>query len=144
MKNFLLACALVLSVGVFAQSPATFKTTEHTFGKIPQGKPVTTEFVFTNTSAKPLIVENATAGCGCTTPVYPKEPILKGKTGTIKVTYNAAAVGPFTKDVTVKFAGVEQPQVLNIKGEVESGQPSPTGKKDLHKKELKLQPASKA
>jgi hypothetical protein len=118
MKNLFLSICLLMTVGVFAQSPATFKATTFSFGKIPQGKPVTTEFVFTNTSGKPLLVENATAGCGCTTPEYPKQPIAKGKTGSIKVTYNAAATGIFTKQVTVKFAGTQEPVVLNITGEV--------------------------
>jgi len=103
---------------VFAQSPVSFVTTTHDFGKVKQGKPVTFEFVFKNNSAKPVVVELATAECGCTTPEYPKAPVMKGKTAIIKVTYNAADAGAFTKTVTVKFANVEQPIVLTIEGEV--------------------------
>ena len=105
----------------FAQdAPVKFQELKHSFGKIKQGVPVTTEFKFTNTSGKPVIIEVATAECGCTTPDYPKEPIMKGKTGTIKVTYNAANPGHFEKKVTVKFANVNEPVVLTIDGEVET------------------------
>ena len=58
-----------------------------------------------------MIIETATAGCGCTKPEYPQEPVLKGKTATIKVTYNAANMGAFTKTVTVKFANVAEPVI---------------------------------
>jgi hypothetical protein len=99
-------------------SGAVFKTTAYSFGKIKQGKPVTTDFTFSNKSDKSLIIETATAECGCTTPDYPKTPILKGKTGDIKVTYNAANPGKFTKRVTVKFANIATPVILTIDGEV--------------------------
>jgi hypothetical protein len=57
------------------------------------------------TAAKPAVIEFANAECGCTTPEYSKNPIMKGKTSTIKVTYNAANPGgTFKKNVNVKFA----------------------------------------
>mgnify|MGYP001043936887 CR=1 FL=1 len=129
MKNFLFGFLLLMSCSVFAQTakvaapPAKFKELKHAFGKIPQNKPVTYVFKFTNASSKALIIESALAGCGCTTPEYPKQPIAKGKEGTIRVTYNAAAVGAFTKDVTVKFVGITEPVVLNISGEVLAEKP---------------------
>ena len=95
-----------------------FASTKHSFGKIAQNIPKTYIFTFKNVSAKPLVVEIATAECGCTTPEYPKQPIAKGKEGQIKVTYNAAAPGAFSKKVTVKFAGVDEPTVLTIEGVV--------------------------
>ncbi len=123
MKHLLTIAVLVLSFSVFAKTkaddgPAAFKSLKFSFGKIKQGVPVTTKFAFTNTSDKPLIIENAEAGCGCTTPDYPKEPIMPRKSGVITVTYNAANPGPFTKDVNVKFAGITLPVTLLITGEV--------------------------
>jgi hypothetical protein len=122
MKYFFSIVAVLLSFSLFAQGTDTatvkFKVTTFSFGKIKQGVPVTTEFSFTNTGSKPLIIENAEAGCGCTTPDYPKEPIMKGKSGKIKVTYNAASTGQFTKNVNVKFAGAQLPVTLLIQGEV--------------------------
>jgi len=122
--RLLLSCiAALLFISASAQSDsvsqvANFKSTTYSFGKIKQHVPVTTEFKFTNTSAKNVIIETATAECGCTTPEYPKTPIEKGKNGDIKVTYNAESPGKFTKRVTVKFANVKQPIILTIEGEV--------------------------
>jgi hypothetical protein len=99
---------------------AAFKWTEttHDFGKIPQGKPVTFEYKFTNVGKVPLVISQAQAGCGCTTPDYSKEPVAPGKTGSVKATFNAAAVGVFNKSVTVT-ANVEGGSTyLILKGEV--------------------------
>ena len=119
--RILLSCiAAVLFITASAQndtSAISFKTTTHSFGNIKQGKPVTTEFTFTNKSGKTVIIETATAECGCTTPEYPKTPIQKDKTGVIKVTYNAENPGKFSKRVTVKFANI-QPVILTIDGVV--------------------------
>jgi hypothetical protein len=125
MKALLAVLAFIVAVPVFAQndntkstSPVEFKTMKHSFGKIDQGKPVTTEFTFTNNSGKAVVIESAVAGCGCTKPEYPEAPVPNGKTGTVKVTYNAANPGAFTKTVTVKFANVAEPVILTIDGEV--------------------------
>ncbi len=118
MNKLLLVIGLVFCLKLSAQSDIKFKELTHSFGKIKQNKPVTYLFSFTNLGNKPLIVENAMAGCGCTTPDYPKQPIGKGKEAKITVTYNAAALGTFKKDVTVKFANHPEPVVLVIEGEV--------------------------
>lgn len=128
MKGFFFSLALLFSFATFAQeSPLTFKTVKHSFGKVKHNVPVTATFSFTNTSDKPVVIENATADCGCTSPEYPKGAIAKGKTGTVKVTYNSAAMGAFTKRVHVKVAGLNQPIDLTIEGEV-VGVATATGK----------------
>jgi len=119
MKKLLFTLLAVLATAtLFAQTPLQFTNTKHNFGKIPQNKPVTYAFSFKNTSGKPVVIENATAECGCTTPEYPKGAIAKGMTNKIKVTYNAASIGAFTKKVTVKLANEKDPIILNIEGEV--------------------------
>lgn len=112
--------AVLAMAAVFAQSkaPIEFKDVKHSFGKIKQNVPATYVFTFKNTSSAPVIIESAIAGCGCTTPDYPKGVIPKGGSNTIKVTYNAASMGSFTKQVTVKVAKVAEPIVLTIDGEV--------------------------
>ena len=115
-----IAALLFFSANAQTDSIANFKATTHSFGKIKQHVPASTEFSFVNKSAKPLIIETATAECGCTTPDYPKTPIQAGKTGVIKVTYNAENPGKFTKRVTVKFANYAEPVILTIDGEVEA------------------------
>ena len=119
MRYLLLIVAIAFTTLSFAQdAPVKFQDIKHSFGKIKQGTPVTTEFKFTNTGSKPLIIEVATAECGCTTPEYPKTPIMAGKESSIKVTYNAENEGHFEKKVTVKFAKVAEPVILEISGDV--------------------------
>jgi len=121
-KIFLLTAAFVFALAAMAQPTADdvvkFNTDKHDFGKIKQGIPVTFTFEFKNTSNKPVVVESATASCGCTVPEKPEKPIEPGATGTIKVQYNAAAVAAFNKDVYIKLAGIDQQKILHISGEV--------------------------
>lgn len=137
MKRIVLAfAALIISAGMYAQAQAQpqtqkqtatvkksdnfvkFKELVHDFGKIKQGVPVTYNFVFANVSDKPVVIESATASCGCTTPVKPEAPIAKGKENKITAGFNAAAAGVFNKTIYIKVAGADQPMELKITGEV--------------------------
>lgn len=95
-----------------------FDSVSHVFGKVKKGTPVSVEFTFSNPGNKPLIIEDATAECGCTKPEYPQQPIMAGKKGKIKVTYDAKEGGAFTKKVTVKLVNVADSKILTISGEV--------------------------
>lgn len=98
---------------------ATFDKTVFDFTGLTQGKPETASFTLTNEGNEPLIISSANASCGCTNLTYAKEPILPGKSTTISVTYNAAALGDFMKTITVRTNASDQPVVLKIKGKVE-------------------------
>jgi hypothetical protein len=94
------------------------KQTEHDFGKIPQGKPVTYVFEVKNTSKDSLKISNVQASCGCTTPEWEQnKAIAPGGSTKITVGYNAAAEGPFNKVVTITYNGAQSKQIF-IKGEV--------------------------
>lgn len=100
------------------QADLTFDKEVNDFGVIPQGVPASYTFYFKNTGKSDLIVTNATASCGCTTPDWTKEPIKPGGKGFVKATYNASNVGPFTKTITVMSNGKRSSITLTIKGEV--------------------------
>ncbi|MBK8611815.1 MAG: DUF1573 domain-containing protein [Chitinophagaceae bacterium] len=101
-----------------ADKMLTLNETEHDFGKIPQGKPVTTIFEVANMSKTPLKIANINASCGCTTPEWEKDKtIAPGEKTKITVGYNAAAEGPFTKFITVSYNETQTKQLI-IKGEV--------------------------
>ncbi len=136
-KIFFVAAISLLSFGAMAQSGSTqktksetsapklkvddvikFNTEKHDFGKIKHNVPVTYSFEITNTSDKPVVVENTWAGCGCTTPEKIVEPIMPNATAKLKVQYNAAAIGPINKEVFIKLAGIDQPKTVYIVGEV--------------------------
>jgi hypothetical protein len=124
MKKLLfVAAGFILTAGAMAQTSkpddfAKFNTNKYDFGKIKQSVPATYYFEVTNTSDKPLVIENAHATCGCTTPEYQKDPILPGKTAKVKVGYNAVNEGHFEKPVYIKFAGIDEEKVVAITGEV--------------------------
>jgi len=118
-KLILIPVFILVALGTsLAQGVMKFKEETHNFGKIPQGTPVSTEFVFTNTGNAPIVLSEVKASCGCTTPEWTKTPVLPGKTGVIKATYNAAAPGSFNKSITVT-SNAESPSItLFLKGEV--------------------------
>ena len=118
LVTFFLVNAQDATTPVVKEDVLLVKETLHDFGKIPQGTPAEFYFEITNKSDKALVVENAQASCGCTTPEVPKEPIAPGATAKLKVSYNAANMGGFTKTVSIKLAGVDQPKVVTIVGEV--------------------------
>lgn len=123
MKKLLfIAAAFIIGVTAMAQQKVDnlvkLNADTYSFGKIKQGVPVTTYFIITNTSDKPVVIESATAGCGCTTPEYTQEPIAPNATTKLKVGYNAANPAPFNKEVYLKLAGVQEPKLIKITGEV--------------------------
>lgn len=118
MMAALFAAGFSATAQTSADQAIKVNTEDYSFGKIKQGVPVTTFFVITNTTDKPIAIENATAGCGCTTPEFSKEPIAPGASTKLKVGYNAAAMGPFKKNVNIQITGFQQPKVIYISGEV--------------------------
>lgn len=126
MKKQLVALlALIMFAGVAVNAQTTEKKTEniwlnessHDFGKIPQGKPVYTFFEIKTTTADSLKLEMVQAGCGCTTPEFKAGTYAPGETVKIKIGYNAANAGNFTKPVTITYNGGQQ-KVINITGTV--------------------------
>lgn len=120
----MLICAVVLGFAFTASAQTDtkpefkFNEESHDFGKIPQGKPVTTQFVFTNIGEEPLILTNVQPTCGCTIADYTKTPVKKGDKGIITITYNAAATAPFSKGIVVTSNAKTPQKTLIIKGEV--------------------------
>lgn len=97
----------------------TFNKTVHDYGKVTQGADGNCEFVFTNTGTEPLVLSNVQTSCGCTVPSWPKEPILPGKKGTIKVNYTKMnVVGTISKQITVYSNASNGTIQLSIKGTV--------------------------
>jgi len=127
MKKITLAItAVFVSAILFAQNAnvkkaedvVKFKELTYNFGKIKQNVAVTHDFAFANTSDKPVIIESATPSCGCTTPVFPQAPIASGKADKITAGFNAAAAGPFNKNIMIKIAGIDAPLEIKITGDV--------------------------
>jgi hypothetical protein len=103
-----------------ANAPAMkFDTEAHDFGKIKQGDKVTYEYKYTNTGKSPLIIKEAYATCGCTTPEVAKEPIQPGQASSVKVTFNSAGKsGLQDKLITVVANTVPAENRVHLTGEV--------------------------
>ncbi len=89
------------------------------------------EFKVKNIGKSPLTITNVQGQCGCTAttiegkPGWPQEPILPGKTASIKVKYDTKRPGPFEKNVTISSNSKEPSKVVKIKGVVESAPVAP-------------------
>ena len=96
-----------------------FDKDSYDFGKITDGDKVTHVFKFTNTGKTPLIIQSATATCGCTTPEYPKTPIAPGEDGEIKVTFDSLEkVGKQRKVITINSNADPAVSEVYLVGEV--------------------------
>jgi hypothetical protein len=74
----------------------------YNFGKVSEGEPVEHAFKFKNTGKYPLILARISSSCGCTTPEWPKEPIMPDSSSIIKVKFDTKGKsGPQLKTVTV-------------------------------------------
>lgn len=91
------------------------------YGKVKEGTIIEHNFNFKNTGDNPLIISMAKGSCGCTLPDWPKESIMPGGTGTIKVTFNSANKG-LIKDqiqegeIIVTSNTLPQNTILKLKG----------------------------
>ncbi len=92
----------------------TFEQTEYDFGSVKEGDIVDYTFKFTNTGNFPLIINKATATCGCTVPEWPKEPIAVGEKGEIKVKFNSKN----RRNLQTKYVNINantKPEVTRLK-----------------------------
>lgn len=81
----------------------TFAENVYDFGNIKTGDVVNHTFTFKNTGKAPLIIESATATCGCTVPNYPKDPVAPGEEGKIDVQFNSTGkTGQQNKVITIR------------------------------------------
>ncbi|MGO1649923.1 MAG: DUF1573 domain-containing protein [Sphingobacterium sp.] len=124
MKNITSICAVVIAfigftaMGILA-AEFKFEKETHDFGKIPLDKPVSYEYQFSNAGDQPIILSDVQPTCGCSVAEFTKTPVKPGESGSIKVTFNAAAKGPFTKSFIVKSNTKTPVKTLTIKGVVE-------------------------
>ncbi len=98
----------------------TFKQTIYDFGTVKEGEIVEQEFEFTNTGKIPLLINDCRSTCGCTVPEWPKEAIMPGGGGTIKVRFNTAD-RKYDQDRPVTVIANTYPRntIVRLRGHVE-------------------------
>ena len=92
----------------------SFESTEYDFGTVNEGDIVDYTFRFTNTGSTPLVINKATATCGCTVPQWPRDPILPGGKGEIEVKFNSKN----RKNLQTKYVNINantKPEVTRLK-----------------------------
>jgi hypothetical protein len=134
MKKILLALFIAAGIGtatssdINAQSSMgpkiSFEKDVVDYGKIEQGSPKERFWTFKNVGKEPLIIKNAEGSCGCTVPIYPKEPIMPGKTATIKIEYDTQRIGQIAKTVkiTTNEPDGSNTHTIRVNGEVTAKQ----------------------
>mgnify|MGYP005991033541 CR=1 FL=1 len=104
--------------GIAAGAPEIeFNKTVHDFGKVTEGDIVETSFLLKNTGKVNLVVTDAKTTCGCTVPVWPKEPVKPGESAEIKVKFNTSGKpNQQSKQVTLYTNTAKGREIVTIKG----------------------------
>lgn len=81
--------ALFAVYAVAQEHTLSFVSARHDFGTIAEdGGEVCHSFGFTNGTDKPIVLLDVTGGCSCTKATFPRQPILPGKGGEIKICFD--------------------------------------------------------
>ena len=93
--------------------------TTYNFNKVKEGDVVEYSYRFKNIGSKPLVIEQASASCGCTVPEKPEHAIAPGEMGFIKVKFNSQGrPGEAHKSITVVSNARPEFPILYLKGTV--------------------------
>jgi len=124
MKKFLILTvfALSMSASVYAQDiegpKMALESLDVDYGEIEQHADPLRKVAFTNTGTEPLVIKNARGSCGCTVPIWPKEPIMPGESEVIEIRYDTKRLGSFSKTVKITTNEGDDPVVLKVHGKV--------------------------
>lgn len=95
-------------------------STDRALGKLTPNKSIDIVWRFKNVGNKPLVIDNASASCGCTVPEKPEKPIAPGEEGIIKATFNGSGTGTILKQVHV-YGNLKpnREKTLSFSGEID-------------------------
>jgi hypothetical protein len=104
MKRIIVFAGLIISsLSVMAQAELTIDgERDYNMGTFNEGEEAVHVFTFTNTGTTNLVIEDVRTTCSCTVSDWPKYPILPGKQGSIKVTFDTnGKSGTYAKGVNI-------------------------------------------
>lgn len=97
----------------------TFEETKFDFDTVFTGDIVEHTFKFKNTGKTSLLINDVRTGCGCTTPVWPKDPVPPGESSEVIVRFDTKGrSGRQTKSVTLFANTYPNTTVLRVFGVV--------------------------
>ena len=121
MKQFLILIAFIsLNMGhAFAQVEITttisFDNLQHDFGDVYEDDSAVHFFTFKNTGTVPLVISEMKSTCSCTATDWPKEAVLPGKTGKIRVSFSTKDKnGYYAKGVNMFSNAGESNMIIDI------------------------------
>lgn len=120
MAMLLIACLSIQAQD--KQAEIKFDKVTYDLGTFSEKNSVqTATFTFTNIGDAPLVINQAVASCGCTVPIFTKQPIKPGEKGEVKVKYNGAGKFPghFKKSITIRTNGKVEMTRLYVEGNME-------------------------
>ena len=89
------------------------------FGEISQGEKIKRIFKFENVGNSDLIISDAKGSCGCTVPLWPKNPIAPGEEGEVEVVFDSnGKQGRQNKTITLIANTIPNKFVIALKGDV--------------------------
>lgn len=102
---------------------AELSAPEIDLGRFPYSSVQHRQVTIKNAGAVPLVIRKAETGCGCTSVLFPQEPIAPQKTGNLHIAYEPNGLGRFSKKI-ILYCNTPGEQVgLQIKGEVAEDEP---------------------
>ncbi len=103
-----------------------FNETQHDFGTIPNGTPVSTVFEYKNTGSSPLVVSDIKSTCGCTVPSDWTKEVMPGETGRFTVQFDGKGNGnQISKTITMTTNTEKGSEAVSIKAFVEADPNAP-------------------
>ena len=120
MKIRLYLTLLFLALGVMLKAQPQFVAlgAEKNIGDIVWQNPKSVSFSFENPGNSPLMITEVHPSCGCMKVDYSTTAVAPGTSGTIVVTYDAALLGTFYRELAVYTNVQQQPFYLSFQGRV--------------------------
>jgi hypothetical protein len=88
------------------------------YGTLGIGDVKTCIFTYNNVGNRPLVLYDVIVSCDCTEVEWQREPVMPGKTATIKAVYTAKTEGLISKQITVQSNAQTDRIKLQLKGYV--------------------------
>jgi hypothetical protein len=114
--TFILTVLFIHGLVIAQQKGAniSFDHTTFDFGTIDENKGVVThKFEFTNTGSEPLIIQNATPSCGCTSPSWSNAPVKPGEKGFVTAAFDPTG-RPGIQEKTITVNSTANPSVVTL------------------------------
>ncbi len=116
----LLAILTLMPMLASAQARLTLSTDEVDMGELTAEESREQIVTFINDGDSPLEIERISTDCGCTVADYPREEILPGEGGEIKIIFSGRGrmPGEFKKIVRIRSNASDKRQLIFVKGKI--------------------------